>query len=96
MTNFMAILYSLPTSGHGTFRPVYSTELLFLPGLHHLHTDLIIQNAHNISLIGSATNGTTPDTVIQCSSSVGIVYHQFGNETLGDKQLYKAILWYTY
>ena len=49
------------------------TQLLFLPGLHHLHTNLIIQNVHNISLIGSTTNGTTPDTVIQCDSSVGIV-----------------------
>ena len=50
-----------------------NTQLLFLPGLHHLHTNLIIQNVHNISLIGSTTNGTTPDTVIQCNSSVGIV-----------------------
>ena len=36
-----------------------NTQLLFLPGLHHLHTNLIIQNVHNISLIGSTTNGTT-------------------------------------
>ena len=43
-----------------------NTQLLFLPGLHHLHTDLIIQNVHNISLIGSTANGTTVDTVIQC------------------------------
>ena len=43
-----------------------NTQLLFLPGLHHLHTDLIIQNVHNISLIGSTANGTTLDTVIQC------------------------------
>ena len=50
-----------------------NTQLLFLPGLHHLHTDLIIQNIHNISLIGSTANGTTLDTVIiQCNSSVGI------------------------
>ena len=50
-----------------------NTQLLFLPGLHHLHTDLIIQNVHNISLIGSTANGTTLDTVIiQCNSSVGI------------------------
>ena len=49
-----------------------NTQLLFLPGLHHLFTNLVVQNAHNISLIGSATNGT-PDTVIQCDSSVGIV-----------------------
>ena len=46
-----------------------NTQLLFLPGLHHLHTHLIIQNVHNISLIGSTANGTTPDTVIQCNSS---------------------------
>ena len=51
-----------------------NTQLLFLPGLHHLHTDLIIQNVHNISLIGSTANGTTLDTVIQlCNSSVAIV-----------------------
>ena len=43
-----------------------NTQLLFLPGIHHLHTDLIIQNLHNISLIGNNTNGTTPDAVIQC------------------------------
>ena len=40
-------------------------QLLFLPGLHHLHTDLIIQNVHNISLIGS----TTSDTVIMSNFS---------------------------
>ena len=42
-----------------------NTQLLFLAGLHHLKTDLIIQNVHNISLIGnSVTNGTTPAAVI--------------------------------
>ena len=56
-----------------------NTQLLFLPGLHHLHTDLIIQNVHNISLIGSTTNGTTPDTVIQCNSSGGIVMTNITN-----------------
>ena len=54
-----------------------NTQLLFLPGLHHLHTDLIIQNVHNISLIGSTT--TTLDTVIQCNSSVGIVMTNITN-----------------
>ena len=48
------------------------TQLFFLPGLHHLRTNLTIQKVHNISLIGSTTNGTTPDTVIQCNPSVGI------------------------
>jgi len=39
-----------------------NTQLLFLPGLHHLHTDLIIQNVHNISLIGSTANNITLDS----------------------------------
>ena len=45
------------------------TQLFFLPGLHHLHTDLIIQNVHNISLIGSITHCTTQEVVIQCKDS---------------------------
>jgi len=32
----------------------FNTKFLFLLGLHHLHTDLIIQNVRNISLIGSS------------------------------------------
>ena len=60
-----------------------NTQLLFLPGLHHLHTDLIIQNVHNISLIGSTANGTTLDTVIiQCDSSVGIVMSNITDLTM--------------
>ena len=47
-----------------------NTQLLFLPGLHHLHTDLVIQNVHNISLIGSTANGILPCTVIQSNASI--------------------------
>ena len=62
-----------------------NTQLLFLPGLHHLHTDLVIQNVHNISLIGSTANGTTLDTVIiQCNSSVGIVMTNITNLTMSN------------
>ena len=61
-----------------------NTQLLFLPGPHHLHTDLIIQNFNNISLIGSTTNGATPDTVIQCNSSVGIVITNITNLIVTD------------
>ena len=61
-----------------------NTQLLFLPGLHHLHTDLIIQNVHNISLIGSTANGTTLDTVIQCNSSVAILMANITDLTLSD------------
>ena len=46
-----------------------NTQLFFLPGLHHLHSDLIIQNVCNISLIGSTANGITPNAVIQSNIS---------------------------
>ena len=42
-----------------------NSQLLFLSGVHRLHTDLIIQNVYNISLIGSTANDTTPVSVIQ-------------------------------
>ena len=46
-----------------------NTQLLFLPGLHHLHTHhLIIQNVYNISLIGSTANGITPVSTVQIHS----------------------------
>ena len=61
-----------------------NTRLLFLPGLHHLHTHLIIQNVHNISLIGSTANGTTLDTVIQCNSAVGILMTNVTKLTITD------------
>ena len=47
----------------------FNTQLLFLPGLHHLHTDLVIQNLCNISFIGSKANGKTLGTTIYCNSS---------------------------
>ena len=59
-----------------------NTQLLFLPGLHHLHTDLIIQNVHNISLIGSTANDTTLDTVIQCDELISIVMTNITNLTI--------------
>ena len=60
-----------------------NTQLFFLPGLHHLHINLIIQNVHNISLIGSTANGTTLDTaIIQCNSSVGITLSNITDFTI--------------
>ena len=55
------------------------TYFHFLHGLHHLPTDLIIQNVNNISLIGSEISTTTPSTVIQCASSVGIIMTNITN-----------------
>ena len=42
----------------------YNTQLLFLPGIYHLYADLIIENVHNISIIGSTTNDSTPVSII--------------------------------
>ena len=52
-----------------------NAQLVFLPGEYYLHTDLIIQNVHNITLIGSMVNDTTPVSVICYHSSMinGIV-----------------------
>ena len=58
---------------------VSNTQLYFLPGLHHLHTNLIIQNVSNIALIGTMAYGTVPETTIQCTSSVGIVMLNISN-----------------
>ena len=51
----------------------HNTQLLFLPGVHCLHTDLVIENVHNISLIGRGNDYSNTSTVIQCNSSVGII-----------------------
>ena len=65
-----------------------NTQLFFLPGLHHLYTDLIIKNVHNISLIGSTANGTTLNTVIiQCNSSGSIVMNNISSLTMKSIQI---------
>ena len=66
-----------------------NTQLLFLPGLHHLHTDLIIQNVHNISIIGSTANGATPDTaaIIQCNSSGSIAMNNVSSLAMKSIQI---------
>jgi len=55
-----------------------NTQLLFLPEIHHLHTDLIIQNVHNFSLIGN-TNNATQDVVIHCDELVGAIFVNISN-----------------
>ena len=42
------------------------TQMNFLPGVHHLSTNLSIQNAHNLSFIGAVANGM--HTIIQCAT----------------------------
>ena len=60
-----------------------NTQLNFLPGLHHLSTDLFIQNVHNISLIGTTTSITAENVIIQCTSSpAGITMVNITNLTV--------------
>ena len=54
-----------------------NTQLLFLPGVYHLHTNLTIQNVHNISLIG---NGKVISNVtIRCEQYIGIAFINITN-----------------
>ena len=53
-----------------------NTQLLFFPGLHHLHSDLIIENVHNISFTGKKINTSV---IINCNSSVGLVLRNITN-----------------
>ena len=61
-----------------------NTQLLFLPGVHYLNTDFIIQNVHNFSLIGSTTNGSKLNSVIQCTESVSIKMINIVNLTVSN------------
>ena len=61
-----------------------NTQLLFLPGLHHLHTDLIIQNVHNISLISCTSDNTLLTTMIDCNSLFSIIIKKASNVFLKD------------
>ena len=60
-----------------------NTQLLFLPGIHHLHTDLIIRNARNISLNGIA-NSTTQDVVLHCNRSGGVLMVNINHLTISN------------
>ena len=56
------------------------TQLCFLPGLHYLPINLVIQNVRNISLIGNTTNGIR--TTIQCTGGYHIILSNIINLTI--------------
>ena len=67
-----------------------NTQLLFLPGLYHLHTDLIIQNVHNISLIGNSET-TIPNVTIHCSQYVGIAFINITNLVISNMVIQQCL-----
>jgi len=51
-----------------------NSKLFFLPGRYILQSDFVMSRLNRISLIGtSAAANSTPNTIIQCNSSVSIV-----------------------
>ena len=65
-----------------------NTELLFLPGLHHLQTDLIIQNVYNISLLGY---GSISNIVIKCIKLARIIIFNATSTTVKHLKLQRNI-----
>ena len=55
-----------------------NTQLVFLPGKHHLTTDLIVENVLNFTLTGVGFN-EMHNTVIYCSKPVQMVIAKFFN-----------------
>ena len=47
-------------------------QLVFLPGKHHLHTDLVIQDVQNLTLQGNAQTEVN-NTIIYCSGSAHVL-----------------------
>ena len=65
---------------------ISNTQIFFLPGLYHLHRNLIIQNVYNVSLTGN-TSGANQDVIIQCNNgfdSIGIIMINITNLVIRD------------
>ena len=57
------------------------TQLVFLPGSHHLHTDLVVQNISNFTLEGIGQK-EMPYTMIYCTESAQVVINNSHNINL--------------
>ena len=65
-----------------------NTQIFFLPGLHHLQTDLIIQNVYNISLFGY---GSIANTVIKCTELARILIINVTGMTINNLKIQRNI-----
>ena len=55
-----------------------NTQLIFLPGKHHLLTDLVIQDVHNLTLQGTDLEEKN-NTIIYCTKSAHIFINSSEN-----------------
>ena len=62
-----------------------NTQILFLSGLHHLQTDLVIQNIHNISLLGYG------NSVIKCTKLARILIINVTGMTANNLKIHRNI-----
>ena len=70
----------------------HNTQLLFLSGVHCLYIDLVIENVHNISLIGRSNDFSNTSAIIQCNSSVGIIMRNITNLSVENMMI--KIVWF--
>ena len=56
-----------------------NSQLFFFPGLHHLHSDLTIENVQNISFIGANISYSNRSVIIDCSLLAGFVLRNITN-----------------
>ena len=54
-------------------------RLFFFPGLHHIHSDLVIENVNNISFIGTNISYSNRSVIINCSLLAGFVLRNITN-----------------
>ena len=54
-------------------------RLFFFPGLHHIHSDLIIENVRNISFMGTNINYSNRSVIIDCNLLAGFVLRNITN-----------------
>ena len=60
---------------HNSTLPVVSNvEYHFLPGEHHVPANMMLQNLHNFSIIGTISNSSLLTVLIGCSQSLYVIY----------------------
>ena len=58
---------------NGTQPVVVNVEYHFLPGEHHVPANMMLQNLHNFSIIGTVSNSSLPAVLIGCSQSFYVI-----------------------